>query len=231
MCALARVLSGAHVSAMNRTLKIDLWTDTICPWCLIGVARLDKAVAALPDSVDVDIENHPFYLDPDTPPEGYDVGEMLRTKYGREPREIWARAEEQANASGIDLDLSKQPRTYPTRKDHTLVRLARGRGTQHALANAIAWAYFMEHRTTSDENVLADIAAQHGYAREEALQLIQDPEALGETHELATSAAAQGIQGVPYFVFDQRFAISGAQPQDVFERALRVALGEEVLPA
>lgn len=216
---------------MTRTLKIDLWTDTVCPWCLIGSARLDKAVVALPPDVAVDIENHPFYLDPGTPPEGYDVGEMLRAKYGREPREIWARAEAEARKSGIDLDLSKQPRTYPTRKDHTLVRLARVKGTQHALANAIAWAYFMDHRETRDEEVLAEIASQHGYAREEALQVMRDADALGETHDLATAAAEQGIQGVPFFVFDNRFAISGAQPQEVFERALRVALGEEKLSA
>jgi predicted DsbA family dithiol-disulfide isomerase len=216
---------------MARTLKIDLFTDTVCPWCLIGSARLDKAVAKLPPDVIVDIENHPFYLDPTTPPEGYDVGEMLRSKYGREPREIWARAEAEARKSGIDLDLSKQPRTYRTQKDHTLVRLARVKGTQHALANAIAWAYFMEHRNTGDDEVLAEIATRHGYSREEALQVMHDPDALGETHDLATEAAEQGIQGVPFFVFDNRFAISGAHPQEVFERALRIALGEEKLPA
>ena len=216
---------------MAKTLKIDLFTDTVCPWCLIGSARLDQAVAKLPADVVVDIENHPFYLDPTTPPEGYDVGEMLRSKYGREPREIWAHAEAEAKKSGIDLDLSKQPRTYRTQKDHTLIRLARVKGTQHALANAIAWAYFMDHKTTSDDEVLADIAMQHGYARDEALQVMRDADALGETHDLAVAAAEQGIQGVPLFVFDNRFALSGAQPQEVFERALRIALGEEQMPA
>lgn len=216
---------------MTRALKIDLWTDTVCPWCLIGSARLDEAIAGLPADVAVDIENHPFYLDPDTPPEGYDVGEMLRARYGRDPTEIWARAEEQAKLSGIDLDLSKQPRTYQTQKDHTLVRFARVKGTQHALANAIARAYFIDHLPTSDDEVLAEIAARHGYSHDEALQVMHDAEVLAETHDLAMAAAAQGIQGVPFFVFDNRFAISGAQPQPVFERALRVALGEESLPA
>jgi predicted DsbA family dithiol-disulfide isomerase len=212
-------------------LKIDIWTDTVCPWCLIGSARLDKAVSALRSDVTVDIENHPFYLDPTTPPEGYDVAEMLRLKYGREPREIWAHAENEARNAGIDLDLSLQPRTYRTQKDHTLVRLARTKGTQHALANAIAWAHFIDHRTTSDEEVLAEIATHHGYAREEALQVMRDPDELGISHDLATMAARQGIRGVPFFVFDNRFALSGAQPQEVFDRALRVALGEEQMPA
>ena len=216
---------------MTRTLKIDIWTDTVCPWCLIGSARLDKAIAAMPPDVVVDVENHPFYLDPTTPPEGYDVGEMLRSKYGREPHEIWARAEAEAKRTGIDLNLSKQPRTYPTRKDHTLVRLARVKGTQHALANAIAWAYFIDHRQTSDDEVLAEIATQHGFSREEALQVMRDPDELGTSHDLATLAAEQGIQGVPFFIFDGRFALSGAQPQEVFDRAFRIALGEEKMPA
>ena len=96
---------------MSRTIKVDLFTDVVCPWCLIGSKRLDDAIAKLPAEVTVDVENLPFYLDPNTPPEGYDVAEMLRSKYGRDPKTIWAHAEEQARLSGIDLDLSKQPRT------------------------------------------------------------------------------------------------------------------------
>lgn len=220
----------AHVTEMSKPLRIDLWTDTVCPWCLIGSARLDKAVADLGAGFDVEIVNHPFYLDPNTPPEGYDVAEMLRSKYGRDPKEIWARAEAEAKVSGIALDLSKQPRTFRTQKVHTLVRLAQPKGTQHALANAIAWAYFIEHRPVNEDEVLAEIAGQHGYARDEALQVMRDPDAVGETHDLAVAAAQQGIQGVPFFVFDNRFAVSGSQPQEVFERALRVATGQESLP-
>ena len=114
---------------MPRTIKIDLFTDTVCPWCLVGAERLDQAIAALPPDVPVDVENHPFYLDPNTPEEGVVVADMLRQKYGRDPREMWARVEGEARASGIDLDLSRQPRSYPTRKGHTLVRLARVKGT------------------------------------------------------------------------------------------------------
>jgi predicted DsbA family dithiol-disulfide isomerase len=204
-----------------RSIKIDLWTDVVCPWCLIGSVRLDKAIAELPADVSVEVENHPFYLDPDTPPEGYDVAEMLRSKYGREPEQIWARAEEQARLAGIDLDLSKQPRTFPTQKAHTVVRLAKPKGTQHELANAIAAAYFLDHRQVNDDEVLADIAAQHGFTRQEALSDMRDPRELETSHELAIWAAQQGIQGVPFFVFDGKFALSGAQPQEVFEMAFR----------
>ena len=202
-----------------RKIKIDVWTDVVCPWCLIGSARLDRAIAELPPGVSVEVENHPFYLDPNTPSEGYDVAEMLRQKYGREPKAIWARAEEQAKLSGIDLDLSQQPRTFPTQKAHTIVRLAKAKGTQHELANAIAWAYFIDHRQVNDDEVLADIAAEYGYTREDALNEMRNPRELEESHQLAIWAAQQGIQGVPFFIFDGKFALSGAQPQEVFAAA------------
>jgi predicted DsbA family dithiol-disulfide isomerase len=211
---------------MARTLKVDLFTDIVCPWCLIGSARLDKAIAALPADVAVEVENHPFYLDPNTPPEGYDVGEMLREKYGREPKAIWARAEDEAKKSGIDLDLSQQPRTFPTQKGHTIVRLAKPKGTQHALANAIAAAYFLEHRQVNDDDVLAEIAGGFGFTHEEALSDMRDPRELAISHQMAMDAAQQGIQGVPFFIFDHRFALSGAQPEEVFAMAFDKALNE-----
>ena len=208
------------------SFKIDVWTDVVCPWCLVGSERLDQAIAKLPAGTVIDVENHPFYLDPNTPPEGYDVAEMLRTKYGREPREMQARVEDEAKKAGLDLDLSKQPRSYPTKKAHTLTRLARDKGTQHALANAIAAAYFLEHRLINDDAVLADIAAEHGFTREEALAAIHDEAELAETEAIAQSAARGGIQGVPFFVLANKYALSGAQPQEVFDMALAQVLAE-----
>ena len=212
---------------MSKTIKIDLFTDTVCPWCLVGAARLDQAIARLPEGVEVVVENHPFYLNPNTPAEGIVVADMLAEKYGRDPKEMWARVEDEARTSGIALDLSRQPRSYPTQKGHTLVRLAKAKGTQHGLANAIAWAYFMDHQLINDDEVLAEIAAQHGYSRAEALQVVRDAEALAETHDLAIAAAEQGIQGVPFFIFENRFAVSGCQPEAVFDRALDLALHPE----
>lgn len=208
-------------------LKVDLFTDIICPWCLVGAVRLDKALAELPAETSVEVVNHPFYLDPSIPPEGVSVADRLRAKYGRDPQEMWARVESEAKASGIDLDLSRQPRSYPTAKGHTLVRLAAPKGTQHALANAITEAHFLEYRQINDDEVLADIATRFGYGREEALQVLRDPDELGTTHDLATTAAQQGIQGVPFFVFNGRLAMSGCQPEATFRRALQAALEPE----
>lgn len=213
---------------MARKLKVDIFTDVVCPWCLIGSVRLDKAIAELPDDVEVEVENHPFYLDPSVPAEGVDVAHMLKTKYGRDPEEMWARPQAEAKKSGVDLDLSRQPRMFRTAKAHTITRLAKSLGTQHALANAIADAYFLEHRQINDDAVLADIAAEHGFDREEALRLMNDPRELTTTEQLAASAAGQGISGVPFFVFDSKFAMSGAQPEEVFQRAFAELLKPEV---
>jgi len=211
---------------MTKTLKIDVFTDVVCPWCIVGSARLDKAIAALPDDIDVVVENHPYYLDPDTPAEGVVVADMLRQKYGKEPKEMWERVESEARRAGVELDLSQQPRMFPTKKAHTITRLAKPMGNQHELANAIANAYFLEHRQINDDNVLADIAVEYGFDRGDALDAMNDENELAITEQLAVDAAAQGIRGVPFFVFGEKYALSGAQPDEVFERALAQTIDE-----
>lgn len=211
---------------MARTLKIDVFTDVVCPWCLVGSARLDQALAKLPEDVDVVVENHPFYLDPTVPPEGVDVGEMLKAKYGRDPKEMWARVEGEAKKAGIDLDLSQQPRMFNTAKAHTITRLSKPNGNQHELANAIAEAYFLDHLQINDDNTLADVAVKFGWDRGDALDAMNDANELSITEQLATSAAQQGIRGVPFFVFGEKYALSGAQPDEVFAQALEKTISE-----
>jgi predicted DsbA family dithiol-disulfide isomerase len=211
---------------MTKQLKIDVFTDVVCPWCVVGSARLDAAIAKLPDDIDVIVENHPFYLDASTPPEGVVVADMLRERYGKDPREMWARVEGEARKAGVDLDLSKQPRMFPTKKAHTITRLAKPLGIQHELANAIANAYFLEHRQINDDNVLADIAVEFGFDRGDALDAMNDEHELAITEQSANDAAAQGIRGVPFFVFGEKYALSGAQPAEVFDRALAQVIEE-----
>jgi predicted DsbA family dithiol-disulfide isomerase len=211
---------------MSKLLKIDVFTDVVCPWCLVGSARLDQALARLPEDIDVVVENHPFYLDPTVPAEGVDVAEMLAAKYGRDPKEMWERVESEAAKAGIALDLSKQPRMFNTAKAHTLTRLSLANGNQHELANAVAEAYFLGHQQINDDNVLADIAVAHGWDRGDALDAINDEHELSITAQLAQDASAQGIRGVPFFVFGGKYALSGAQPDAVFTQALDKILSE-----
>ena len=214
---------------MTKSIHIDLFTDVVCPWCLIGTARLDQALAALDPDVKVDITHHPFLLDPSTPKEGQNTRERLAAKYGGDIEAMQARVEQAAHAAGVPLDLSVQSMSYPTIDAHTLIRLAPPEH-QYGLAKAYAAAYFLKGENITEHGLLADIAAEHGHAREDALALLADENERNTTQAMALSASQQGINGVPFFIFNNQFAISGGQPPEVFARAFRVALGEEELP-
>jgi predicted DsbA family dithiol-disulfide isomerase len=209
---------------MLQTLAIDLFSDLVCPWCFIGSKRLEQALVGLASEVQAEVCYHPFFLDANLPKQGVSVPEKLRRKYGVDPKQLWARAESAARESGIELDLSLQPLTYPTDAAHTLLRHAHAKGTQPALAAALFRAYFQEASNIADESLLADIAAQHGFDRAEALELATAPAELELTRGEALSAAQGGIQGVPFFVFDGRLAVSGAQSVGVLQAAIRKAL-------
>jgi predicted DsbA family dithiol-disulfide isomerase len=208
-----------------KTLSIDLFADFVCPWCLIGARRLDRALERVPPGVDVTVRHHPFLLDASVPEAGEDLLARLRRRYGGDPRRLQARVEEVARGDGIPLDFARVPRTYPTAAAHTLVRHAAARGTQRALAGALFDAYFLEGRNIADAEELAAIAAAHGFEGDQARALARDPDELAVTRELAEGAARAGISGVPFLVFDRKLAVSGAQPVAVLEEAIARALG------
>ena len=199
-------------------IQIDVVTDIVCPWCFIGIKRLHKVLAET--GTEALILHHPFFLDPAVPPEGIDVAEKMRKRFGGDPAPMFARVEAEARKSGIALDLSKQPRMRPTAAAHTLIRHALDKGTQDALATALFEAHFIAARNIADPDVLAEIGAQHGFTSDEARRLATDAAELEITRQQAADAAQGGISGVPFFVFNRRLALSGCQPEDVFEQAL-----------
>src|SRR5690606_22258719 len=136
------------------TIHIDLFSDPVCPWCLVGLARLNAALSELPDDVGVEIMHHPFLLDASAPLDGEDVAEMLTRKYGRDPSEMWDRLEAEAARSGIDLDMRKQKIRYPSQRAQALIAAAASKGTQHELAVAIGHACYLDARNISDPDVL-----------------------------------------------------------------------------
>lgn len=209
---------------MPPSLAIDLFSDIVCPWCFIGATRLEQALARLAGEVEAEVCYHPFFLDPEVPKQGVSVPDKLRKKYGVEPKQLWARAESAARESGVPLDLSLQSMMYPTDAAHTLLRHAHAKGTQAALAKTFFHAYFMEAKNIADESLLADLAAQHGFTRDEALELATAEAELELTREEALSAARGGIRGVPFFIFDGRLGVSGAQSTEVLVAAIRKAL-------
>ena len=208
-------------------LTIDVISDIVCPWCFIGARRLDQALASLPAAIEATVVYRPFLLDPSTPPEGEDLRERIGRKLGMDPERMFGRVEEAARESGIPLDFSRVRRAVATTRAHVLLRHAIEKGTQRALAGALFEGYFLEGRDVGRVDVLAAIAAGHGFAADEVESLLLDPAELARTVDEAGAVAAQGVQGVPYFVFRRRFALSGAQTPEVFRAAIARALAPE----
>lgn len=217
------VASASPARVGQAPLSIEIVSDFVCPWCLIGTRRLELALEELPD-VPTTWTHRPFLLDPNTPAEGVDLRERLRRKYG-DPEPLFRRVEVAARESGIALDFEKVRRGVPTLRAHTLSRSAIEKGTQRTFVRDVFEAYFVEGRDISAMDVLLDISSRHGFDREEALGLLESPRAIDETREEARAAAEGGITGVPFVVIDQRFAVPGAQSPDVFKRAVERAVG------
>lgn len=204
-------------------MRIDIVSDIACPWCFIGIERLERALAETGAAATVTL--HPFLLDPDGPDSGTDIRARLRQKLGGDPAPAFAMVEKAARESGIALDFEKLRMGYPTIRAHTLLRHAVAKGTQRALSRALFSAYFLEAKNVADPAVLAEVAGPHGFSPEEVSALVSDPEELRRTREEAEHAARSGVRGVPLFLFDGRAAISGAQPEAVFREAILKAMG------
>jgi predicted DsbA family dithiol-disulfide isomerase len=201
-------------------LLIDTYSDIVCPWCFIGTRRLQLAIGSLDPVPPVELRYRPYLLHPDAPPDGIDLRDMLSQKYGGDPRRMFERVEAAARDAGIPLDFSRLSRTYSTLAAHTLLRHAREKGTQRELADALFTAYFIDARNISDADVLADVAGKHGFAEGEVERLTGDDDELVRTGREAQAAAISGIRGVPHFVLNGRYSLSGAQPVDLFRTAI-----------
>jgi predicted DsbA family dithiol-disulfide isomerase len=205
-------------------LAITVVSDVICPWCFIGSRRLGQVLTTMADSVEPRVRYRAFLLDPSVPPEGADLRDRLRKKYGLDPELMFARVEEAARDTGIALDFATVRRTPNTIPAHTLLRQADARGTQWALSDALFASYFLEGGDISDPDLLGAIGERHGFTRDEVIALVADPRELAATRAEAEAAARGGVQGVPFFVFGERLGLSGAQPVHAFRAAIAQAL-------
>jgi predicted DsbA family dithiol-disulfide isomerase len=205
-------------------LKIDLYTEITCPWCIVGQYRLDKVLAERFSNLAVDIHHHPVLLIPDAPATGLYIPDLLRARHGvTDPKAAFARPEAEARASGLALDLSRQPWAYPTQPGHALILAARERGTQHRLAVAISEAYFLGVKNIADADVLADIAADYGFDRADARAIALDPSQRERVEQEAARSAAAGVRSVPHFVFGGKIAIIGGRSEDEISLSIEQA--------
>jgi len=207
-------------------VRIDIFSDPVCPWCLVGLHRLNKAVDALPDDVDVDIVHHPYLLDASAVKQGEDVEKMLRRKYGTDPAPMWDRLEDEAKKSGLDLDMRKQKWRYPSQAAQVLIAAAAAKGTQHATAMDMSKACYEDAKNISDVDVLVEIGVANGFSEPEVRALMEREELQREIEKAAAGASEQGITGVPFFILQNKYGLSGAQPEDVFNEALTTVIAE-----
>ena len=197
-------------------IRIDIVSDAICPWCYIGKRRLERALAAeAPGQIVVGWR--PFQLNPDMPPEGMDRKAYLRRKFGSETggpgyKNVLAAGLEE----GIPFDFAAMRRTPNTIAAHRLIRRAEAEGRQDATVEALFQAYFTRGADIGDRATLADIAASVGSDREAVVAYLAGDEGEADVRAEDQFARRVGIQGVPCFVVERKYAISGAQPPEAF---------------
>ncbi|MFF0792100.1 DsbA family oxidoreductase [Streptomyces spiralis] len=213
-------------------MRVEIWTDIACPWCYVGKARFDKALAAFPHRDQVEVVHRSFELDPhrakgDVTP----VLTMLTRKYGMS--EAQAQAGEDnlgAQAAAEGLEYRTRGRDHGNTFDmHRLLHFAEEQGRQTALLDALYRANFAEERSvfTEGDERLVELAVAAGLDADAVRTVLADPTAYADEVRADEREAAQlGATGVPFFVLDRKYGVSGAQPAEVFTQALNQAWGE-----
>lgn len=206
-------------------VTIDIVSDVVCPWCYLGKARLELAIAEVQDEIGVDINWRPYRLNPDHPPEGVDHQSDLARKLGG--KDAVDRAHAMLQKLGEDVGIRYNFEAIKIRPNtldaHRLLHWAmtEGREVQDKVATALFKANFEEGRNVGDPAVLADIAEQSGLDRKVIENLLATDADKDTVLSEIDAAQKMGVTGVPFFIIDGQYAVSGAQTPDVFVNALR----------
>lgn len=211
-------------------MKIEIWSDFVCPFCYIGKRKLEVALEEFRGKDRVDIEFKSYQLDPNTPKySGEDFYESMGKKFGsaEQAKQMMSSITEQAKEVGLDFrfDTMKPTNTFDA---HRVTKFARAHGKDAELSEKLLYANFTESKDVGDAKVLAELAAEVGLPKDEAFAVANDPKAYADDVRADIEEAQQiGVQGVPFFVFNRKYAISGAQPTEAFKEALEKVLTEE----
>lgn len=203
-------------------LRIDIVSDVVCPWCVIGYRQLAQALEQT--NTAYEIHWHPFELNPDMPAEGQNLREHIMEKYGSSKQESdasRARMNEAGSEVGFEFNFTDDTRMHNTFNLHQLLHWADQQGHMHELKQALFAAHFTNNRNISDNTVLADIAAEIGLDRSEALAVLADQRFANEVRTAQQQWRQQGIQSVPSVIFNQKHLVSGAQGVENFKSILQ----------
>jgi predicted DsbA family dithiol-disulfide isomerase len=214
-----------------QTIRIDIVSDVVCPWCVIGYKRLQQAMAALSDQLRFEIEWHPFQLNPDMPPEGEPVSEHIRRKYGLSDEELAInrkRIEEIALGLGMSFYAGEDRRTYNTFDAHRVLHWARTEGKQTEMELALFDEYFLRGNNPSDARVLERATRSVGLPAGEVAKILSSARYAEAVQDELRHYQAAGIDAVPAFIINGKYLISGGQEPQTFVRVLReIAEGVE----
>mgnify|MGYP006269786165 CR=1 FL=1 len=206
--------------------RLDIFSDPICPWCLIGKTHLDRALTTRPDHP-FEIRWHPFQLKPDMPKGGMDRQTYLEDKFGGADgaAQTYGRIAETAAALGLDLDLDAITRTPDTTDAHRLIHWAEVEGVQDAVVDGLFTAYFREGRDIGRMEVLADIADTAGLDAAIVARLLITDEDIDEVRGRDAAAREMGITAAPTFIVAGQHAVPGAQDQALWEKVIAEIAG------
>jgi len=217
-------MTVSTISATPAPLRIDFVSDVSCPWCVIGLKSLEQALAKLDGTVQAEIHFQPFELNANMPPEGEDIGEHIARKYGSTPEQM-AQSREAIRARGEQLGftfaMDKRGRIYNTFDAHRLLHWAGLEGRQKALKMALFDAYFTQGQNPSSREVLLKVAGDVGLDSVKAAEVLASDAYADEVRAQERFYQQNGINSVPAVIINERHLISGGQPPEVFEQALR----------
>lgn len=216
-------------------MNIEIWSDYVCPFCYIGKRQIEMAIESTGLKGKVDVQFKAYQLDPHTPADiDQTMYESLAKKYNmsiEKAVQMTNGVKERAEEIGLHYDFENM-RPANTFKAHRLAKWAETKGKAAEFNEAMMKAYFIDAKKINDGNVLASIAEEVGLSGQEALAIANSADFENEVNKDIQEATQIGIKGVPFFVLNRKYAISGAQPQELFEDTLRkVAEEEGILPA
>ncbi|WP_038951926.1 DsbA family oxidoreductase [Aeromicrobium massiliense] len=215
---------------MTQRVKVDVWSDIACPWCFVGKRRFEQGVAALGDGVEVEVEYHSFELAPDTPVdfEGSEVDFLAGHKGmpAAQVEQMLGQMTQVAAGEGLAYDFDALQHTN-TRKAHELLHLAKAHGVQPAMKERLLRAYFEQGRHLGRVDELADLAVEVGLDRDVVVRELEAGTYADAVQADVDQAMRYGIGGVPFYVVDGKYGISGAQSPETFAGAIEKAASEQ----
>ncbi len=226
----------SYMEAQNKELKelitVDVVSDVVCPWCYVGMKRLDEALAQLQNPEDVVVNWHPFQLDPTIPAEGIDRMTYYTNKFGDEAkiRQMFQHLTTVGTEVGIDFNLDAIPNAINTLGLHKLLHVAGEEGIKSEAEEMLFKAYFTDGKDLIDPTTLADLFAPYGWNEDKIKRILADDTIGYAVTQEISHYQQMGVSGVPFFVINNKYGISGAQPAEVLVQAI-LAMRDELIEA